>query len=112
MILWLDAQLSPALAPWLREKFNISVAAVRDLGLRDAADDEIFQNAKRANAIIMTKDADFQHLLFRYGPPPQILWITCGNTSKVRLKEILSMNLTQALVLMRDGEPLVEIGEG
>ena len=22
----------------------------------------------------------FQHLLDRFGPPPQLLWLTCGNT--------------------------------
>ena len=113
MILWLDAQLPPTLAPWLQEEFSISAKAVRDLGLREASDKDIFQAAKQADAIVMTKDADFQHLLFQHGPPPQVLWITCGNTSKAKLMEVLlSRNLPQALIMMRDGEPLVEIVEG
>jgi predicted nuclease of predicted toxin-antitoxin system len=35
MIFWLDAQLSPALAVWLRMRFDLDAAAVRDLGLRE-----------------------------------------------------------------------------
>lgn len=34
MILWIDAQLSPALARWIRDTFHIEAQAVRDLGLR------------------------------------------------------------------------------
>ena len=46
--------------------------------------------ARNAQAIIVTKDIDFLRLLERHGPPPQILWLTCGNTSNERLVEILS----------------------
>ena len=77
----------------------------------DASDEEIFRAAKEAGAIVMTKDTDFQHLLYRHGPPPQVLWMTCGNTSKAKLKEVLAQTLPQALILIKDGEPLVEIGE-
>ena len=38
MIVWVDAQLPPALAVWLRETFALDAHAVRDVGLRDAAD--------------------------------------------------------------------------
>lgn len=82
MSIWIDAQLSPELARWITETFGLQAHAVRDLGLRDAQDSEIFQAARRAEAIVMTKDNDFAMLLERFGPPPQVLWITCGNTSK------------------------------
>jgi len=36
VILWLDAQLSPALGPWITETFAVTARAVRELGLRDA----------------------------------------------------------------------------
>lgn len=62
MKLWLDAQLSPALVPWLRAQFELDAHAVRDLSLRDAADFEIFQAARQANAVVMTKDATFLFL--------------------------------------------------
>lgn len=79
--IWIDAQISPSIAPWMSSKFTINAMAIRDLGLREAKDQEIFQAAKRENVMVMTKDSDFVLLLDRFGPPPQVIWITCGNTS-------------------------------
>lgn len=112
MIVWLDAQLSPALAPWLESRFGLTARAVRDLGLRDAKDQAIFVAARAAGAIVITKDQDFSALLARFGPPPQVLWLTCGNTSNARLREICEALLPQARQLLQQGEPLVEIAAG
>lgn len=84
MTLWLDAQLSPFLAPWLTATLGVEARAVRELGLRDAKDREIFLAAREANAVIVSKDSDFLRLLDRLGPPPQILWLTLGNTLRTR----------------------------
>jgi predicted nuclease of predicted toxin-antitoxin system len=109
--LWIDAQLSPALAGWLTHELGVEATAVRDLGLRDAKDVEIFERAKKAGAIVVTKDSDFVHLLDRFGPPPKILWITCGNTSNARMREILLARLSKAMELLDAGESLVEISD-
>jgi len=109
MIIWVDAQMSPAIAAWVSSNFSVSAVAIRDLGLRDAEDQEIFQAARRENAIVMTKDSDFVLLLDRFGAPPQVIWVTCGNTSNARLKEILTNTLPKALELLKSGEQLVEI---
>ena len=111
MKLWLDAQLSPALAQWMRRELNTEAVAVRDLGLRDAKDTEIFQRAKEADVIVMTKDSDFVVLLERFGPPPKVLWVTCGNTSNERMREILRARFLRAIALFDAGEALVEISE-
>jgi predicted nuclease of predicted toxin-antitoxin system len=60
----------------------------------------------------MTKDSDFVDLVERLGAPPQIIWLTCGNTSNDRLREILSSTLAEALDLLSSGEKLVEINGG
>ncbi|MDE0007500.1 MAG: DUF5615 family PIN-like protein [Gammaproteobacteria bacterium] len=111
MKVWIDAQLSPALARWLTEHQGVEAFSVRRLGLRDATDEAIFHAARDAEAIVMTKDRDFMQLLARAGPPPQVIWITCGNTSNARMREILEQTFTNALVLLRDGEPFVEIAD-
>ena len=36
MILWLDAQLSPALASWITETFELEALSVRRVGLLSA----------------------------------------------------------------------------
>jgi predicted nuclease of predicted toxin-antitoxin system len=109
MTIWIDAQLSPAIATWITNTFGVTAIALRDIGMRDAEDQEIFELAKAQEAIIMTKDRDFVDLLYRLGSPPQIIWLTCGNTSNAGLQEILSATLTQALQLLQAGEMLVEI---
>ncbi len=59
----------------------------------------------------MTKDSDFVLLLEQLGPPPQVLWLTIGNTSNAHLKEVLSRSFASALELLLRGEALVEITE-
>lgn len=109
MMLWLDAQLSPLLARWITAHFSVTAVPIRDIGLRDATDQEIFDAARRRDVIVMTKDRDFVQLLERHGPPPRILWIRAGNTSNQRMEEILSLQLHAALQLMERGDHLVEI---
>jgi predicted nuclease of predicted toxin-antitoxin system len=111
MIVWIDAQLPPGLAAWLRATFAVDAHAVRDLGLRDAADEETFQAARAANAVVMTKDADFAALVERHGPPPQIVWVTCGNPTNARPREVFGRAWLDAQALLERGEPLVEISD-
>ncbi len=87
----------------------MSAVAIRDLGLRDAEDKEIFEAARQEKAVVMTKDSDFVLLLDKLGAPPQVIWVTCGNTSNARLKEVLTNTLLKALDLLNSGEKLVEI---
>jgi predicted nuclease of predicted toxin-antitoxin system len=110
MTLRVDAQLSPRTARWIEDNFPVSALPLRALGLRNAEDEEIFAAARLANAVVLTKDSDFVHLLERHGGPPKILWLTCGNTSEVSLQRILSLHLTTALSLLAGNENLVEIG--
>ncbi len=109
MILWLDAQLPPALAPWIKASFGIATMALRDLGLATAKDVEIFHAAREARAVVMTKDADFVDLVERLGTPPQVLWITCGNTTNARLREVLGKCWLTAAAQLENGAALVEI---
>ena len=109
MRIWLDAQMCPAIATWISSHYTVSAVAIRDLGLRDAKDKEIFEAARQEKAVVMTKDSDFVLLLDKLGAPPQVIWVTCGNTSNARLKEILMNTLPKALELLNFGEKLVEI---
>jgi predicted nuclease of predicted toxin-antitoxin system len=76
--IWIDAQLSPAIAQWLTATQAVEASALRELGLRDAEDSRIFFAARHQGAIVMSKDRDFVDLVLKHGPPPQIIWITCG----------------------------------
>ena len=109
MRLWTDAHLSPALAPWLQATFGVDAAPLRELGLRDAEDTVIFAAAREAGAVLMTKDSDFVDLVARHGPPPQIVWLTCGNTTNATLRGILTQTWPRVAELLAAGEPLIEI---
>lgn len=59
MTIWIDAQMSPVIADWVTANFPVTCRAVRDVGLRDAEDREIFLEARKQPATVMTKDSDF-----------------------------------------------------
>jgi predicted nuclease of predicted toxin-antitoxin system len=110
--IWVDAQLSPALAAWINGAFpELEAHSVRSLGMRDASDLDIFFAAREAGAVMMSKDADFLNLLDRHGPPPPLIWITAGNTSNQRMREILDAALPAAVALIRHKEAIVEISD-
>jgi predicted nuclease of predicted toxin-antitoxin system len=97
MIIWIDAQLPPTLATWLVETFGVTAISLKELGLRDAKDIEIFEAATQPNLVIMTKDSDFVDLVCRLGAPPQILWITCGNVTNQNLRRLLNSTFLNAI---------------
>jgi len=48
MKIWIDAQLSPAIAAWINRTYQeIEAESVRAGGLRDALDHEIFEEARK-----------------------------------------------------------------
>lgn len=109
MKFWIDAQLPPALAPWINDAFSVQAFSIQRLGLQNAEDERIFSAARDVNAVVITKDQDFVQLLNQFGPPPQIVWITCGNTSNTQMREILRQTFHEVLLLLEAGESLVEI---
>jgi predicted nuclease of predicted toxin-antitoxin system len=109
MTLWVDAHLSPAIARWVSSEFAMEAIAVRELGMRSTKDYDIFVAAREAQAVILTKDSDFLDLLAVHGPPPKVIWLTCGNTSNARLRVILKATLALAIERLDAGESMVEI---
>jgi predicted nuclease of predicted toxin-antitoxin system len=110
MTFWLDAHLDPELAPWLGVRFKIMASALRDIGLRDADDEDLYQAARRfGEIVIVTKDSDFVGLVKRHGSPPRVLLLKCGNLSTLELQALLSRRLPEALAALQAGQSLVEI---
>ncbi|MFU8883934.1 MAG: DUF5615 family PIN-like protein [Cyanobacteriota bacterium] len=86
-----------------------SAIPIRDIGLRDASDHDIFFKARLAGAMVMTKDQDFIQLLSTEGPPPKVIWLRLGNSSNAALQAVLSTTLTKAIELLSGSETWVEI---
>jgi predicted nuclease of predicted toxin-antitoxin system len=108
-MIWLDAHLSPRVARWIQDSLGHDAQALRDIGLRDAEDEAIFEQARKESVVILTKDKDFVDLAGRLGSPPAVIWLRCGNTSEAALKQILADHLDEALGFIASGEGLVEI---
>jgi predicted nuclease of predicted toxin-antitoxin system len=94
MTIWIDAQLPPALAPWMTNAFGVEAFSVSYLGLKEADDETIYKAARAAGAVVMTKDADFPELQMRMGAPPQIILVSLGNTSNQRMRVALEQQFS------------------
>lgn len=109
--LWIDAQLPRAMAEWVRTDLKVEAATLDEIGLRDAPDAEIVQAIRQAGNVIVSKDDDFVDLITRLGPPPQVLWVTCGNVTNRELRKLCATALAEAVRLLAAGEPIVELRE-
>lgn len=110
MKFWVDAQLPPMLAEWLSREYRVDARSLRELGLRDATDIEIFQAAHEAQAVVVSKDNDFVELVSLYGPPPKLLWVTCGNVTNRGLQAVFKETFPDALASLASGQAIVELG--
>ena len=83
-----DAQLPPSLTQFLRT-FGEEAIACRDVGLRDADDEEIWRFAIAGGWCIVTKDEDFavRHMTETSGP--QVVWLRIGNSTNPALLQWL-----------------------
>lgn len=108
-MIWVDTHISPAVAKWVSTELGLPARSVRDLELRNAKDKDIFAAARQANAVVMTKDADFAEMVDRLGPPPSVIWLTCGNTSNAALLGLLNTTLPRSTDLIGKDDKLVEI---
>ena len=88
MRLLFDQNLSPRLRKALRDLYPDSLH-VRDVALESADDTTVWAFAKGHGYMIVSKDVDFRHLGFTYGPPPKIVWIRRGNCPTREVERLL-----------------------
>ncbi len=62
---------------------------IRELGLENSTDIEIFDFAKNNDFTIVTFDSDFCDINILKGFPPKIVWIRTGNTTTKSLKNLI-----------------------
>jgi hypothetical protein len=47
----------------------------------------------------------------RFGPPPQVVWVTCGNRGNPALKDLIIRSWPRVRELLAAGEALLEINQ-
>lgn len=109
---WVDAQLPPALARWLRDTAGVDAYHVAEVGALTATDRAIFDAARAAGVTaVVTKDEDFVRLLDAHGPPPRVIWVTAGNMRNAELRELVAAAWLRVAELLMAGHPLIEVSK-
>lgn len=104
-----DAQLPPALARWLVDQ-GVAAEHVADVGMLEASDREIWAQALRTGAVIVTKDEDFAVWRSTNSAAcPAVVWLRIGNTRKAALLEWFKPLLPRVLQALERGESLIEV---
>lgn len=87
---WIDLNLPPKMAEWLKTDFNVAAKSFIELGFGETDDAEVYKIAAKTHntIIITTKGIDFINLQSNIGSPPKILYLNIGNVSNKRLREI------------------------
>jgi predicted nuclease of predicted toxin-antitoxin system len=104
----IDAQLPPVLARELTVIGHPS-QAVRDLGLREADDELIWNHAAAQQLVIMTKDEDFARRVCQTPEGPSVVWLRIGNCSNRALLDHLVPLLTDIVERIHLGDRIVEV---
>jgi len=86
-----DQNLSPSLPRVLADIYAASIH-IREIGMRDATDTEIWEYAKSNDFVIVSKDSDFQARSLLYGSPPKFIWLRVGNCAVKPIEELLRKN--------------------
>lgn len=101
MKLLLDQNISYRVANRVAHIFP-EVKQVRQLGLENASDTEIWSYAKDHNFIIVTFDSDFYDLSLVRGAPPKIIWIKTGNLTSRQIEVILEEHYQSIAAFFKD----------
>lgn len=89
MKILIDQNISHRIVPKIQIKYS-EIFHVRDFGLSEANDFEIFMFARNQGFdAILTIDEDFVKQLQIFGLPPKIVWLRAANCSTPFLAEIL-----------------------
>jgi len=88
MKLLFDQNFSPRLPHLLADLYPDS-AHVRNLGMRDATDTQIWDYAKANGFAIVSKDSDFQARSLLYGHPPKFIWLRVGNCPVKTIEDLM-----------------------
>lgn len=83
--------------------------AVREIGLRDAKDSEIWHYALQNHAAILTKDEDFAKRSICSSHPPIVIWLRIGNATNAALLSWFLPLMPAIDRRLQAGDTLIEV---
>ena len=109
-LIWTDTNISPAIAWWLNEEFDVEAVSFYKLNFHTASNYSIFMMAKEANAIFITKDKDYIKLVRAFKAPPFIIILKAGSISNAGLKVVLQRSLQKSIdLILKNNHQIIEI---
>ena len=66
---------------------------VRNVGLSDASDTQVWGYARSNGYTIISKDIDFYQRSLVLGFPPKVIWVRLGNCSTAAVEQLLREHL-------------------
>jgi len=103
-----DNQLPIALARFIHYELEVEAAHVADLGLRGAADAELWQYASLTGAVLISKDEDFVGLALQ-APTACLLWVRLGNCRRGELLDVFGRVWPKLIEKLASGERIIEL---
>ncbi|MDX5339810.1 MAG: DUF5615 family PIN-like protein [Cyclobacteriaceae bacterium] len=94
MALLFDQNISFRILKSISEDFPGS-KQVREVGLEEKTDFEIWNWAKSNTFTIVTFDADFVDLSLLYKSPPKVIWLRIGNSSTRNIAQVIKSKKTE-----------------
>lgn len=79
-----------------------SAVQVRELGLENATDLNIWEFARTNNCCIVTFDGDFIDISALRGAPPKIIWLRAGNTCTDSIAEVIRKKSEDIKLFLED----------
>jgi predicted nuclease of predicted toxin-antitoxin system len=107
LLFLVDAQLPPSLAAALRKAGRQAVHVI-DLGLLEAGDGRIWDEAVSRSAVLVTKDRDFPLRRATRNDGPTILWVRVGNLGNRKLIELILRALPSIIDAVERDEAVIE----
>lgn len=101
MNLLLDENLSPRLVQRLASLFP-GLVHVRDVGLKEASDEAIWECARKNSYVIVTADADLVALSQRLGWPPKVIHIEQCDFPLRLIEDLLRRNAVRITEFDKD----------
>ena len=108
MKLLLDENLSPRLLPRLNLLFP-GLTHVRDVGLKQSGDEEIWRWAKANDFSVVTTDADFVILADRFGWPPKVIHLEQCDFPLVVIEDLLRRNAVRITEFGKDNAGILSL---
>jgi predicted nuclease of predicted toxin-antitoxin system len=103
MKLLFDQNISHRILIYIQDTFP-KAKQVRQLGLENATDKEIWEYAKENNYTVVSFDGDFYDFTLVWGHPPKIIWLRTFNQTTSHVAEMLRKHDKTLFAFQKDND--------